>query len=182
MNDANNLLLKSAMSYGLALGIYWIAKYFFFITSISYPSLNLIYWLLTIAVPVVAWILTKRYRDNELSGEISFFHAWRFGTMLYFFAAVIIALVHFVFYQYIAPHDFLSKAYTQVIDVLNQSAVDTTILESFKNVKVPSPIHMAIQGIFNNVFYGILLSIPVAALVRTKTTASESKPSEEESK
>jgi tetrahydromethanopterin S-methyltransferase subunit B len=28
-----------------------------------------------------------------------------------------------------------------------------------------TPIHMAVQGIFNNVFYGIVLSIPVAAIV-----------------
>jgi len=35
-----------------------------------------------------------------------------------------------------------------------------------------TPIHMAIQQIFNNIFYGIILSIPVAALVCRKQTAS----------
>ena len=169
MNDTNNLLLKSAMSYGLALGIYWAVKYVFFVLSFSFPSFNIVYWLLTLAVPAIAWFLTKKYRDTELEGKISFYHAWRFGTMLYFFAAVIIALVHFVFYQYIAPQDFIAQSFSQVIDVLKDSQVDTSILESFKTLNVPSPIHMAIQGIFNNIFYGILLSIPVAALVHTKS-------------
>lgn len=173
MNNEKNLLIKSAMSYGLALGLFWAVKYIFFILSISHPFLNVVYWGLTLAVPFVAFFLTKKYRNTELNGKISFFHAWRFGTMLYFFAALIIALVHFIFYQYIAAPDFLAKSYTQVIDILNESQVDTTILEAFKSMTVPSPIHMAIQGIFNNIFYGIILSLPVAALLRTKTESTE---------
>jgi len=132
MEENKNLLLKGAMTYGLAMGIYWVVKYIFFIFSVSVPSLSLVYWLLTLAVPFIAYYMTKRYR-HDIGGRISFFHAWRFGTMLYFFAALIVSL---------------------------------------SKIRI-SPIHMAIQGIFNNVFYGIILSIPVAALLcRNNSTGS----------
>ena len=54
MEENKNLLLKGAMTYGLAMGIYWVVKYIFFIFSVSVPSLSLVYWLLTLAVPFIA--------------------------------------------------------------------------------------------------------------------------------
>lgn len=125
---------------------------------------------LTIIVPIIAYYMTKRYRD-EIGGHISFFHAWRFGTMLYFFAAVIVSLEYFVFYQFIAPPDFVANAIGQFAEVLKDQQVNTDIVESIGNMSL-SPIHMAIQGIFNNVFYGIILSIPVAAILGRNNTES----------
>lgn len=171
--EEKNSLLKWSMTYGLILGIYWGIKYIFFILSVSRPSFNMVYWILTIAVPFIAYYLTKKYKDEELDGQISFFHAWRFGIMLYFFAALIVSLVHFVFYQYIASPDFIAHAYDQAINFLKNSQINTSVLESLSKLTVPSPIQMAIQGIFNNIFYGIVLSIPVALIVsrhKTETT------------
>lgn len=96
MEENKGLLLKSAMTYGLVMGIFWVIKYLFFIFSNTVPSLNIVYLGLTLLVPFIAYYLTKRYKQ-DIGGTISFFHAWRFGTMLYFFAALIVALEHFVF-------------------------------------------------------------------------------------
>ena len=38
MEENKNLLLKGAMTYGLAMGIYWVVKYIFFISSSAFPS------------------------------------------------------------------------------------------------------------------------------------------------
>ena len=153
------------------MGIYWVVKYIFFIFSVSVPSLSLVYWLLTLAVPFSAYCMTKRYR-HDIGGRISFFHAWRFGTMLYFFAALIVSLEYFVFYQFIAPPDFVANAIGQLTTALKDSQVSSDMLDSLSNISI-SQIHMAIQGIFNNVFYGIILSIPVAALLcRNNSTGS----------
>ena len=102
MEENKGLLLKCAMSYGLAMGIYWVIKYLFLIFGYSIPSLIFIYEGLSLAVPFIAYYLTKRYRQ-DIGGSISFFHAWRFGIMLYFFAALIVSIEHFIFFQFIAP-------------------------------------------------------------------------------
>lgn len=163
--EERSSLLKWAMTYGLILGIYWGIKYIFFILGVSYPMFNIVYWLLTLAVPFIAYYFTKKYKNEGLNGSISFFHAWRYGIMLYFFAALIVSLVHFVFYQYIASPDFIAQAYNQTINMLKETQMNTSMLESLSKMTVPSPIQMAIQGIFNNIFYGIILSIPVALIV-----------------
>ena len=170
MEENKGLLLKSAMTYGLAMGIFWVIKYLFFIFSNTVPALNIIYIVLTLTVPFIAYYLTKRYKQ-DIGGKISFFHAWRFGTMLYFFAALIVALEHFVFFQFIAPPDFLNNTMTQAIVALKNADFNSEVIEAISRTNFP-PIHMAIQGIFNNIFYGIILSIPVAALVCRKQTAS----------
>ncbi|RHJ92569.1 DUF4199 domain-containing protein [Parabacteroides bouchesdurhonensis] len=163
MGEDKNMLLKGAMTYGLTMGIYWVIKYIFFIFSINIPVLNYVYLLLTFAVPFIAYYLTKKYRE-EIGGQISFFHAWRFGTMMYFFAALIVSLEHFIFYQFIAPPNFLPDVINQTLNTLKDTNIDTEIIESVGNMNF-TPIHMAIQGIFNNIFYGIILSIPVAAIL-----------------
>lgn len=184
MDDNKNLLVKSAMTYGLALGVYWVIKYIFFTLSISVPELYYIYLGLTFIVPFIAYYLTKKYRDNDLNGQISFFHAWRFGTMLYFFAALIVSLAHFIFFQYIAPSDFIAQTMAVFVNQLKQMQADTSFVETVEAVETMSktnvltPIHMAIQGIFNNIFYGIIFSIPVAAVLcktnKAKSTVEQS--------
>ena len=125
MEENKGLLLKSAMTYGLAMGIFWVIKYLFFIFSNTVPALNIIYIVLTLTVPFIAYYLTKRYKQ-DIGGKISFFHAWRF--------------------------------------VLKDSQVSTEVMEAIGKTNF-TPIHMAIQGVFNNIFYGIILSIPVAAIL-----------------
>ena len=89
----------------------------------------------------------------------------KFHTMmLYLFAALIVWLVHFAFYQFFAPHDFLQQAAHQLAEIMQDAAVERSVIDSMQQLNV-SPIHMAIQGIFNNIFYGIIFSIPVAAWV-----------------
>lgn len=170
MEENKDLLLKCAMSYGLTMGIFWVIKYLFLIFGYSIPSLIFIYEGLSLAVPFIAYYLTKRYRQ-DIGGSISFFHAWRFGIMLYFFAALIVSVEHFVFYQFIAPPDFLSNTMTQAIATLKDANLNSEIIETISRTNI-TPIHMAIQGIFNNIFYGIILSIPVAALVCHKQTVN----------
>ena len=169
MEENKGLLLKSAMSYGLAMGIFWVIKYLFLIFGYSIPALIYIYELLCIAVPFIAYYMTKRYRQ-DIGGNISFFHAWRFGIMLYFFAALIVSIEHFIFFQFIAPPDFISNTINMAMNTLKNADVNSEVIDAISRTNF-TPTHMAIQQIFNNIFYGIILSVPVAALVCRKQTA-----------
>ncbi len=170
MEENKGLLLKSAMSYGLAMGIYWVIKYLFLIFGYTYPACLYIYELLSIAVPFIAYYMTRRYRQ-DIGGNISFFHAWRFGILLYVFAALIVSIEHYVFYKFIAPVDFLENTMSQAMNLLQNMNASSELVDAMGQTNL-TPIHMAIQGIFNNIFYGIILSIPVAALVRRRSTTN----------
>lgn len=155
--------MSAAMSYGFSLGIFWIVKYIFYMFSMRFSYLVVIYWGMSLVVPYLAYLLTKRYRE-DLGGVISFSQAWRFGVLIYLFAAMLVSVMHYVFYRFVAPPDFLSSAVEQTITSLKQMQVDSKVISSIESMNF-SPIHMALQGILNNIFYGIILSLPVAALV-----------------
>lgn len=155
--------MSAAMSYGFSLGIFWIVKYIFYMFSMRFSYLVVIYWGMSLVVPYLAYLLTKRYRE-DLGGVISFSQAWRFGVLIYLFAAMLVSVMHYVFYRFVAPPDFLSSAVEQTIASLKQMQVDSKLISSIESMNF-SPIHMALQGILNNIFYGIILSLPVAALV-----------------
>ena len=87
------------------------------------------------------------------------------------FWKLIVSIEHFIFFQFIAPPDFLNNTMTQAIVALKNADFNSEVIEAISRTNF-TPIHMAIQGIFNNIFYGIILSIPVAALVCRKQTAS----------
>lgn len=155
--------MSAAMSYGFSLGIFWVVKYIFYMFSMRFSYLVVIYWGMSLVVPYLAYLLTKRYRE-DLGGVISFSQAWRFGVLIYLFAAMLVSVMHYVFYRFVAPPDFLSSAVEQTIASLKQMQVDSKVISSIESMNF-SPIHMALQGILNNIFYGIILSLPVAALV-----------------
>ena len=169
MQEKKSILLTSAMSFGFGMGCYWVFKYLFFMFSLQMPLLSSLYWGMTIMVPYIAYRFTKRYRE-QLGGQISFFHAWQFGILLYFFAALIVSLAHYGFYRYIAPDDFLTNSISEAVNLLQNSQIDKQLIQSMQEIRI-TPIQMAIQGIFNNLFYGIIFSIPVAALLCRKNAS-----------
>ena len=59
---------------------------------------------------------------------------------------------------------------SQAMNLLQNMDANSELIDAMSQTNL-TPIHMAIQGIFNNIFYGIILSIPVAALVRRKSSA-----------
>jgi len=169
MRENRSELLKIAMGSGLSMGLFWCFKYIFFMFGISSAFMNFIYLTLTIFVPIMAFYQTWRYKI-DIGGSISFFHAWQFGVLVYFFAALIVSLEHYFFYQYIAPPGFLAKTMEQTIEVLKMANADEKMLDTISKTNI-SPIQMAIQGIFNNIFYGVILSLPVAWVIsRRKET------------
>ena len=168
MGEDKSFLLRGAMNYGFVMGIYWVIKYVFFILGFSHPTANIVYWSLSCLVPYIAYKMTRRYREN-IGGKLGFFHAWQFGVLLYFFAAILVSLEHYLFYRFVAPPDLLVKTVSDMEEALKASGASQALLDAIKEIHV-TPIQMAIQGIFNNVLYGIILSIPVALLARGESS------------
>ncbi|MDL2265325.1 DUF4199 domain-containing protein [Parabacteroides sp. OttesenSCG-928-G07] len=167
MAENKSLLLKASMTFGFLMGIYWCVKYVFFMLGVSSAFMTAIYWGMTFVVPVIAYRFTRRHKLMT-GGKIGFFTAWQFGILLYTFAALLVSLEHYIFYRYLAPPELLSSALSQTIELLKQqSGFSAEQLEAISSLHL-SPIQMTIQGIFNNIFYGIVFSLPVAAIVSRK--------------
>ena len=165
-NDVKMPIVRAAMTFGLFMGIYWAVKYLFFMFSYKIPLLNSIYIGMTVIVPFIAYRMTDGFRVS-VGGKLRFSQGWMFGVLLYFFAGLIVSLMHYIYYAYVAPPGLLADSFNQVIAMFEQANVDPETLEPLKNQTL-KPINMTIQGLLNNVFYGVILSLPVAWLISRK--------------
>ena len=176
-------LYNYAMHYGLYMGLFLVFIFLCFVVAFHlqifiFQSISII---LLIIIPVLAYFFVKKFRDNILNGEIRFSLAWNFGTLMFFFASLILAITVYIFLEYITP-----SLYTEIISNLSQS-VDYMIKNAGENnipsqqiklmqeqlallsaLPARSAIEMAVDNLGNSVFWGIIISIPIAIIVKSK--------------
>lgn len=163
MKDEKNLLLKSAMTYGLIMGIFWAFKYIFFVLGVIYPTWSYVYWGLTFSVPFLLATLILHFRAVS-PDKVSFTRDWTLGILIFVFAALIVSLAHYIFYRYLAPTNYILDSLSAAMAMINESGVSEDVKEAVKAMPTPTPIQMTIQGIFNNILYGVVVSFPVALI------------------
>ncbi|MCC8152865.1 MAG: DUF4199 domain-containing protein, partial [Tannerellaceae bacterium] len=169
MTENNNTILHNAMKFGVPLGIFWIFKYIFFMFASVSIIINGIYILLTPITLILTYYTTQMYKEQS-GGTFSFMRAWIFGVLLYFFAALLVSIPHYIYYEYVAGPGFLTDVFEQAKRTMETLKVDPQILMRMEEMNAPTPISMTFYDILNNTFYGIIFSMPVAILNAGKKT------------
>ena len=105
------------MHFGTYMGIYWILKFILFPLGFHIPFLSLLFVILTLAVPFIGYHYVKMYRDKICGGSIQFSHAVLFTIFMYMFASLLVAVVHYIYFQFI-DHGFIVNSYIQLWDEL----------------------------------------------------------------
>lgn len=159
----NSNLMNSTMRHGLILGIVFSVN---FILSISG---NMFFGLLSyVAVGLIIYLTykyTMSYRDTDCAGTISYRHALAFVILLFVFAALISAIVKYVYFQYINT-DFLPELMNKSIELMEQ-IMPSVPEETYDNMeKMMSPINYSLTVTWMNVILGFLVGLVIAGLVK----------------
>lgn len=157
-----------AMQYGTCMGLYWIFKFIFFPLGLRVPFLELVFMVLTLAVPVLGYVYARRFRDRYCGGYLSFFQALAFCFLMYVFASILTAVAHYIYFQYI-DNGYLFEVYGKLLRQAGKmegmepfvKQMDD-VLDAFRQL---SPIKLTMQLISQNIFYGSLIAFPTALLV-----------------
>lgn len=171
---------QASMNMGTVLGIYYVLKFCLFPLSFRNAFAGLLFIVLTVLVPVLAYKLVKRYRrtaSNE--GMMTFAQAWSFVLRMFFFASLLAAVAHFVYFSYI-DHGMLLQAITDNLNQMSTLQVEGVtdqavwqkqmemFRESFDAVAALTPIQMTMELFVNNLFWGCILALPIAAFNANK--------------
>ncbi len=164
------------MHFGTYMGMYWILKFILFPLGFTIPFLLFLYIGLTLGVPFIGYHYTKMYRNKICGGTIGFAHACLFTLFMYMFASLLVAVVHYVYFQFI-DHGFIMEQYAKTMEQLTTTPPSMEnqkefIKNAMDNVQALSSIDITLQLLSWNVFWGSLLAIPTAlfAMKRNRNT------------
>lgn len=151
---------------GVVLALLWIVS---FAATVLAPTSS---WgsLLAMATPfVVGWLLT-RFRNDALSGVISFRRAFAFCCFTFFYASMIFAIAQYLYLRFFdngmlisALHDSM-KAVDEVYRANDLSTGD--LKTGMMLILQLSPIQLAFTFMMQNIFVGFLLSFPIALICK----------------
>lgn len=157
-----------AMRFGIILGLFWIIKFTLLPMGLTNPFLELLFIVLTILVPYITWRFTRMYRDNVYKGSISFLKAWQFCLLTYFFASLLTALAHFIYFQYI-DNGYIVNTYRETLQsfsaVPEMSGLVSQMNLALDAMSQISARDMVLQLFIQNIFCGNIIAIITALFV-----------------
>lgn len=177
----NQYLMKSA----LPLGAYFIIEYLIRNYSASNIFLGLLNFPLMFVTIFFVYYIMKKLRDIYLDGHIAGFFAWTFGVQLMLFAGLIEAAFIYVYNEFLVPtnlvnvHDQMIAQYEEVMATIENmpnksgmiSSMSSLMQESIdllKQTPVSSAIETAMTMLSNDIFYGMIIMIFVAPIIKKK--------------
>ncbi len=169
MEDKPKTLQEHAMRFGTMMGIFWIIKFSFLPIGFKIPLLQLLFIFMTLFVPILGYIYIRKYRERYCGGELSFLRGWVFSLYMYFFASLLTAAAHYIYFQFI-DNGYLAGTYMEQLENLKSTLtgdLETSIdqlIQNLETIASMSALQLTMQLIFQNIFYGALLSLPTALL------------------
>lgn len=120
-------------------------------------------------VPILGYIYIRKYRERYCGGELSFLRGWVFSLYMYFFASLLTAAAHYIYFQFI-DNGYLTGTYMDQLESLKatltgdlETSVDQ-LIQNLETIASMSALQLTMQLIFQNIFYGAILSLPTALL------------------
>lgn len=169
MNDSRNIYTSGAND-GLKMGIYLSAMFVLQCIGASNLTLMAFGTIMMLCIPVVAYILLRKgYRDS--GGRSTFSAVWLHGILIFLCGSLIMAMVIYIYLRYIDPAFLrntlsgLIEAYGSIEDEGARQLTDILTTIQDQNL-LPSPIQYAFTMIWTCGFFGSILSMILALIVR----------------
>ena len=135
-------MIHYAMNYGAVVGMYYIAKFCLFPMSLHSTFAGLLFFGLTLMVPLLVFRLTRLYRDRYVGSKMTFTHALAFAMLTMGFGSLLASVAHYVYFAFIdggAMTGALERSIEDLAPLLSASVVssDTAVVDS---IVVAAPV------------------------------------------
>ncbi len=160
-----------ARQYGLFMAGLWIASFLSIMLMPGTPLGNL----LALATPFLMGYLLIRFRNYALNGEISFRRGLALSVYTFFYASLIFAVFQYVYFRYLdngAMMNMLLSSMKMLEPVYTANGMSKHELDmGLAAIQQLSPIELAFVFLMQNLFFGVLISFPVALVCRRKAAS-----------
>ena len=166
MEEKSTSTFKTGLTYGdilgLALIIYSVLLYVLDLNLNKYMG-----WISYIIIIGTIIYGTKKYRDDNLNGFISYGQALGLATIIVVFGALIHIIYTYFFISVIDP-DYINKLLAATEEELLKKGMSDDQIEIAiaMQKKMMKPVLMTIMGFFGTVIVGVVLSLITSAFLK----------------
>ena len=164
---------------GALLSLLWIGAMACYIQGLSSPILGMLAMLLIVASPFYAANRLRKFRDGAREGIISFMRAYGYTILTYFYGGLLLAVAVFVYFDFMDNGYLLGKL-TEMLNteegrqMMKVYGMADEINQSMEELAKMRPIDYAVNMLSINITIGLILGLPIAAVMRRETINSKS--------
>jgi len=157
---------------GAWLALVWLVSFGCSIAGLLDPLLGMVSLALALMSPFFVAKRLRAYRDKVRQGVLSFQRGWVFALLVFFYGSVLLALAQYVYFAFI-DKGFMVKMIIEALNspqtaqVMAQSGMSEVFNTSVQQLQSMRPIDISLQFLTTNIFLGMVLSLPIALVMRS---------------
>ena len=129
--------------------------------------------LLAVCSPFFVASRLRKFRDGARDGIISFMQAYAYTALAFFYAAILFAVVQFVYFRFIDNGYVMSHVMAVMNDEQTRQALTAygmadAMDESIRQMAQTRPIDYAMGYLPLNILAGLILGLPIAAVMQRR--------------
>ncbi len=172
MTPAEYIQLKAfARIDGALLAVLWIASFACYIVGLANPFYGILAVGLMVATPFFVCRRLGKFRDEGRDGVISLKRGWAYSAYVFFYAAILLALAQYLYFAFM-DRGYLLQSLTDLVSspeakqALSQYGLQQSMTENLALMGQMRPIDYAVNVLVVNVLMGIVLGLPIAAVMQ----------------
>jgi len=172
MTPAEYIQLKAfARVDGALVALLWTASFVCYLVGLKNPLFGMLALLLLVVTPFWVARRLRRFRDEDLHGVISLLRGWAFFVLVFFYAGILLAVVQYCYFAYL-DHGYLLSTFQETLSspeakqAFARYGLSESLSQSMQLLSDLRPIDFALNVLTMNISVGIILGLPVAALMK----------------
>ena len=158
---------------GAMLSVMWVASFACYVVGLANPMFTMVAFVLMVITPFFVCKRLGKFRDEGRGGIISMGRGWAYSIFVFFYASILMALAQYVYFAYI-DQGYLMLVFSQSLStpemqqMLEQTGLQKTMQEGLESLAEMRPIDYALNVLTMNIMAGIVLGLPIGALMQRR--------------
>jgi len=163
---------------GFFLAILWIVSFAAYIMGLTNQVLAMAAMLMVVMTPFFVASRLKKFRDEGRDGVISFGRSYAYTIFVFFYGAVLLAVVHYLYFAYM-DNGYLVNSFAKMMSsdegrlMLEQYGMTQMVDESLAEMAATRPIDYALNILTINISLGFILGVPIGLIMQRRSIEAE---------
>ena len=156
---------------GFFLALLWTASFACYILGVTNHIMEMLALGLAITTPFFVAGRLRKFRDEGREGLISFGRSYAYTIFVFFYGAVLLAVVQFLYFAYM-DNGYLLSSFSKMLSteegraLVTQYGMTQMVEEGLAEMASIRPIDYALNILTMNIMIGFVLGIPIGLVMQ----------------